>query len=180
MAVKLKGCAVYFYDESGALLLKTTVSAYDPLKNSIEVDKAPELADKSRYNLLILTEPSPHRYSCIAEIINDRVILKIFNGEKKEMRSNVRHTVNGHVKITAYLFEGKAYRLHTPQDAVLVNISKGGVRLRMKANSLSLEDLVHINIQTGDTQKILSALVVNMFSDDETAEYGCKLVLRKA
>ena len=178
MAIKLEGCVAYLYNESGDLLLRTTVSAYDPLKNSIEIDEAPELTDKSRYNLLILTEPSPHKYSCIAEIKNDRVRLKIFNGEKKELRSSVRHTVNGRVKITAYLFEGKAYKLHTPQEALLVNISKGGVRLRMKANSLTIDDLVHINIQTGETQKILPALVVNMFSPDENAEYGCKLVLR--
>ena len=178
MAIKLEGCALYIYNESGAPLLRTKVLAYDPLKNSIEVSQAPELTDKSRYNLLILTEPSPHRYSCIAEIKNDRVMLKIFNGEKKELRSSVRHTVNGRVTITAYLFEGKAYRLHTPQEAVLVNISTGGVRLRMKANSLTMNDLVHISIQTGDTQKILPALVVNMFSTNENAEYGCKLVLR--
>jgi len=179
MAIKLDGCAAHFYDETGNLLLSTVVSAHDPYRSTIEVSEAPELTDKSRYDLLILTEPSPHRYAGVAEIKNDRAVIKLSGGEKKELRSSVRHTINGRVKITAYLFEAKAYRLHTPQDAIMLNISKGGVRLRMKANSLLMDDSVYVNIPTGDTWKILSALVVNLLSDGDSAEYGCRLVFRE-
>ena len=99
------------------------------------------------------------------------------NDEKVEKRSSARYDVNGTVSVVAYLFEGRAYNLHTPQEAELINISKGGVRLRMKTNSLSIDDTVQIILQIGDKQRILCANVLNLNNTEENSEYGCKFVL---
>ena len=111
-----------------------------------------------------------------SKVVEGRLMSVDINGEINEQRSSVRYDVNGTVSVIAYLFEGKAYNLHTPQDAGLINISKGGVRLRMKPNSLSVDDIVHITLQIGDKQRILNAHVVNLNNTEENSEYGCMLV----
>ena len=99
------------------------------------------------------------------------------NGVINEQRSSARYDVNGTVSVIAYLFEGKAYKLHTPQEAWLINISKGGMRIRMKPNSLIIDDMVHISLQIGNKQRILNAHVVNLNNTEENSEYGCMLVV---
>jgi len=176
MAVKFDGCGAYIYDEAGTLLLKTTVVDHDTVNSIIEIEEAPEIADRGKYDVLILTAPSPHTFSCIAEVKLDRIDLKLFRGERKEQRNNVRYVVNGQVEVTGYIHDNKVFPLHTPQEAILVNLSKGGVRLRMKLNSLSLDDMVQIKIQVGDKPKVLSAHVVNTLDTEDSSEYGCKLI----
>ena len=97
--------------------------------------------------------------------------------EKNERRKSVRYDVTGIIEVTAYLYEGKVFYLHTPQKAELINISKGGVRLRMKPNSLSIDDMIQICLQIGAKQRILSANVVNLNNNEESTEYGCELML---
>ena len=99
------------------------------------------------------------------------------SGEIIEQRSCARYDVTGTVDVTAYLYEGKVFYLHTPQKAGLINISKGGVRLRMKPNSLSIDDIIQINLQIGDKQRTLNSHVVNLINNEEDSEYGCKLII---
>ena len=92
-----------------------------------------------------------------------------------EKRGEARYEINGTVSVTEYLDEGKAYRLHSPQDAELVNISRGGIRIRMKTNSLSIDDMVHIVMDIGNRKKQLNARVVNIVDAGEHSDYGCML-----
>ena len=94
----------------------------------------------------------------------------------EEKRSSTRYDANSKVVVLAYLDEGKAFKLHTPQDAVLINISTGGVRLGMKPNSLTIDDTVQISLPIGKKQRLLNAQVVNLYNTDESSEYGCQLV----
>ena len=176
MAVKFKGCAVYIYDMSGKLLAKSTVLSHDTANSTIFISSVPELSDQTKYNLLILTAPSPHAFSCITDISRQGISLKLFRGEQKEQRSNERYVINGSAGIAVYVCDGKTFNLHTPQDAQIVNISKGGVRLKMKPKSLSLDDVVQINVKTGAVPKVLTAHVVNLQDNEKYSEYGCKLV----
>ena len=176
MAFNFEGCAVYVYDAEGKLLVVTTVTAHNKHSSIVDVTYVPELTDQGKYNLLILTSPTPYTYSCIAEVKRNEIRLKLFRGEKKEQRNSERYEVNGGVTIIAYLDEGKVFKLHAPLDAVIVNISKSGVRLKMKPGSLSVGDTVSICVQVGDAPKILTANVVNLRNNDESTEYGCKLV----
>ena len=176
MGAKFKGCAAYIYDEAGKLLVRSTVTAHNAGNSSLDIPYADGITDQANYELLIMTTPSPFAFSCIAGIDGDRITLKLLRGEVREQRSSVRYEINGNATVVAYLYEGRAYALHTPQEAVLVNISKGGVRLKMKKNSLSIDDLVHVNIQIGDKPKILTAHVVNLCDIDDSSEYGCELL----
>ena len=176
MAMTFTGCAAYIYDETGEVLIKTVVAAHDEENDTIKIDEANELSYMSTYVLLILTEPSPHAFSCILELTADGAVLKLSDGEEREQRKSVRYPVSGRVIIDSYLDEGKTYKLHTAQEARLVNISTGGLRLKMKPNSLTVDDLVQIAIQTHAEPRILTAHVVNLLNADESSEYGCKLV----
>ena len=176
MPVDFKGCTVYVYDLSGGLVVKTAVLEHSIANSAVTLPLLPEFEDQSRYNLMILCEPSPYSFSCVSTINGDFVTFALIKGDVREQRSHVRYAMSGTVSVIAYLFEGKAFALHTPQDAGLVNISKGGMRLRMKPNSLSLDDLVHISLDIGDKRRVLSAHVVNLFNADDNSEYGCELL----
>ena len=176
MPVVFKGCSVYVYDLSGKLVVKTTVLEHNVANSAIILPSLPELEDQARYNLMILCDPSPYSFSCLSEIKEDIVTFVLIKGDVREQRSHIRYAMSGTVSVSAYLYEGKAFALHTPQDAGLVNISKGGMRLRMKPNSLSLDDMVHICLDIGEKKRVLSAHVVNLFNTDDNAEYGCELL----
>ena len=176
MSFSFVGCAIYINDESGKKIAASTVTAHNRYNSVIDIKYVPELADQGRYNLLILTSPSPYTYSCIAEVKSRDIKLKLFRGEKKEQRSATRYAVNGTVSIIAYLDEGKVFKLHSPLSAVLVNISQGGLRLRMKPNSLSIGDTISLYIMAGEAPKVLTAMVVNLKDNDDNSEYGCKLL----
>ena len=94
-----------------------------------------------------------------------------------ERRSHIRYDVSGNATIFSYLDEGRAYALHTPQIASLINISQGGVRLSMKYNSMIVDDFVQISILFGNKERLLTAHVVNLADFDGYSEYGCELVV---
>jgi len=176
MPVDFKGCSVYVYDLSGGLVVKTTVLGHSLANSAITLPMLPELEDQTKYNLMILCDPSPYSFSCISDIKDSIVTFVLIKGDVREQRSHVRYAMSGTVSVVDYLHEGKAFALHTPQDAGLVNISKGGMRLRMKPNSLSLDDMVHICLDIGEKTRVLCAHVVNLFNADDNAEYGCELL----
>ena len=176
MVFNFVGCVVYISDAAGKMITSSTVTAHNKYNSIIDIMYVPELADQGKYELLILTAPSPYTYSCVAEVKGRDIKLKLFHGGKKEQRSTVRYAVNGSVALIAYLDEGKVFKLHSPLDAVLMNISQGGVRLKMKPNSLSLGDTVSLYIKAGKAPKVLNATVVNLKNNDDNSEYGCKLV----
>ena len=176
MAFNFVGCAVYINDEYENLLAESTVTAHNKYNSIIDIKYVPELKDQGKYNLLILASPSPYTYSCIADVQRRDIKLKLFHGGKKEQRSTVRYAVNGSVAIIAYIDEGRVFKLHSPMEAVLVNISQGGVRLRMKPNSLLVGDTITMYIKVGEAPKLLTATVVNTKDNEGSAEYGCRLV----
>ena len=176
MLPDFNGCAVYIYDLSGKLLAKTSVVEHNTANSAIDVSFVPDLADQSKYNLLILHAPSPYAFTCICVAKDDITTLLLVDGDVKEQRSDSRYEMNGTVNVLAYLYEGKAFKLLTPLEAGLVNISKGGMRLRMKLNSLSIDDVIHVSLNIGDNRRVLSAHVVNLNNTDDYAEYGCELL----
>ena len=101
---------------------------------------------------------------------------RLMSDEFVEKRSSVRYEVNSTVDVVAYISEEKSYALLSPIEAILVNISKGGVRLKMRPNSMSMEDTVQISLKIGDKQRLLNAQVVNIKDGDGSTEYGCKLI----
>ena len=176
MIPDFNGCPVYIYNSSGKLLAKTTVVEHNTANSAINVSFIPELQDQSKYNLLILSNPSPYAFSCVSVVNGDLLTLLLIEGDVREQRSDSRYEMNVTVSVIAYLFEAKAYRLLSPLKAVLVNISKGGIRLRMKPNSLSIDDMIHVSLDIGDKRRILSAHVVNLNNADDYAEYGFELL----
>ena len=181
MGAKLDGCIVYIYDLSGQQLATASVTAHNMHTSTIDIEGDIEVSgliqDNARYELLILTSPTPHTYSCTAEKRGSGITLKLFRGGKRELRSDTRYEIRGKIDVFAYLDGGKVFELYTPQEAALVNISRGGIRFKMKSNSLMKGDTVRIRFRLEQNEKVLTAHVVNnVDSTAGTAEYGCELV----
>ena len=176
MAGRFVGSTVYIYNDSETRIAESKVIAHNSDNSVIDIEYAPNVVDMGRYELLILTAPSPYAFSCVAETRGSKITLKLFRGEKKELRSNTRYKVNGIVNIIAYISDKKVFKLHSPMEAVLMNISKGGLRLKMKPNSLMMDDIFSTYVKIGESPKVLTAQVVNIKNCEGFSEYGCKLI----
>ena len=177
MGAKFDGCIVYIYDLSEKMLGISEVKTHNLINSSIEIGYVDAIEDGVKYELLILSSPSPHTYSCIAEKRGRKITLKLFRGEKKEQRDDIRYKVLGFIDVFAYIDGGKSFELHTSQEANLINISRSGIRFKMKRNSLMVGDTVQIRFKVKEIEKVLTVNVVNQTDvDDKISEYGCKLL----
>ena len=177
MGEKFDGCVVHVYGIDGSSVAELNVLSHDDDANTIDVTPAAELVDNAQYCLLILAPSVPYAYSGTAEQRGEQTIIKLAGGEIKERRSDTRYKLVGDVAITAYLWEGKVFTLRSPLKASLINISKNGIRISMKYNSMLEDDVVHIRLMTKDTHQVLTAHVVNMKNNDrDSSDYGCRLV----
>ena len=177
MSEYFNDCIVYVYDTDGSPVADVKVLNHDVETNIIEVTPTPDLVDSVRYNLQILTSSVPYTCSGVVDYRREQCLIKLFHGEKKEQRIDTRYKLVGDAVIIAYIWENTAYRLHTPLNASLMDISKNGIRIRMGYNSMMVGDTIHIRLMISDTQQVFTALVVNSSDNGrESSEYGCRLV----
>ena len=177
MGEKFDECVVYVYDANGALATESIVLSHNVEDDTIIVSPTAGLIDNAQYNLMILTPDAPYSFIGIVGLRNDQLIIKLFNGEKAEKRGDKRHNITGEAEVTAYLWGGNVFKLHSALKAKLVNISKNGIRISMGYNSMSVGDVIHIRMLIQNKPQILTALVVNEVDHDrERSDYGCKLV----
>ena len=177
MSANLNECVVYIYNNDGSLAVESIVIEHDAATNTIVIDSTPALIDKTQYNLMILTPSAPYSFSGLVDIRKNQLTIKLFRGEIKEKRGDTRHKISGEAEVTAYLWGGNVFKLHSPLKANLLNISKNGIRISMGFNSMSVGDVIHIRMQIQGMKRNLTALVVNNVDNDrESSDYGCRLV----
>ena len=173
------GCSVLIYDTEGNHLTSTTVTDYDRMTLRIAVKETPPgLSVGDSCGLFILSSPAPCEYQ--GRVANDgmKKIIAMYNGQKKENRGAVRYNVNYPVLIEYYICDGRAYPLHTPLKAELINISKSGVRFSAPTNALSDGDRFQMRMKINDNEKLFIADVINHSDDDfESSKYGCRFLV---
>jgi len=175
-------CRTLIYDEDGELLANVKILAYDSNENTIKVQNLPALDDKKICELLILTAPKPYLYkgtihkTSINKSDSGRLI-RLYREQEAENRKEPRFSTNILTKIDALIFNNTVYKLHTALTVQLINISKGGMRLRSKYNALAIGNRFPINVKIGDSDTMLTAEVINI-TDSETdySEFGCHFV----
>jgi hypothetical protein len=173
------GNAVLLYDNEGNFIKKCEVSFFDKRLYHIRLRSGlpPSMDVGDVCSLLILTETSPMEYKGRVLIEKlDRVLL-LFRGKEKESRRITRYKVNFTALIMSLIREGETYRVHTPIHIHLLDISRIGLRLSAPSNTLRISDRVHIKLKLEESDRILTAVVMNCLDKNETiSEYGCSLI----
>lgn len=181
-ASKYIGRPALVYDANGQYIKKCVITHFDAKNYRLQLRSGvPRSMETDEIGtLLILIEPAPHEYkSRIVEYNSERLFL-IFRGRVKENRKINRYKVDFDAHIISLLRDNKVYPLHTTVAVKVINISRNGLRLRTKANTLREGDRVHVKVRMEESEKILTAMVVNeLDAGSDTAEYGCSMVVAR-
>jgi len=173
------GCPVLIYNESGVQLGNTVVADYNRSAMRIEVNEMPpSLKIGNVCKLLILSSPSPCEFQGRITKEGNNTGIAMFFGQEKENRGSTRYAVNYKAMIENLICDGKAYPLHTPLEASLINISQSGARFRIPRNSFAGGDRFQMRMIIKENAKLLIADVVNYVDkEDGFSEYGCRFLI---
>jgi len=173
------GCSVFIYDELGNSLCSTLVTYYNRRILRIEVENPPSgLNAGDACRLLIMTAPKPCEYRGRIIRIGRRKPIAMYSGKELENRAELRYRITLPAVIEDYVCDGSAYPLHEPLSVELINISKGGARLRAPFNSMADGDRFLMRMDISGRNKLLIAEVRNHFDFGmEASEYGCKFLV---
>jgi len=171
------GATAIIHDESNVLMANVRIIEYDSSENSIEVPDLPVLTEGAKCSVLIMSTPVPYSYQGrIHKRLKKRVIT-LFKGETVEARKfEQRFKTDMPARIVALYNDGKLHSLHTPAIGRILNISKGGLRLRAVYNALNIGDKFQAHIENGEFNTKIMAEVVGR-SDTEGglfSEFSCR------
>jgi hypothetical protein len=170
-------CNVLIYDEKNNLLVNAKIWEHSNDEKYIVVQDWPELSGVERCKLLILTAPSPYSYTGITSKRGTDRLIKLSEEHVEENRREMRYKTDLAGHIESLIYNGKSYPLHTMLDVRIADISKSGMRVRAKDNSLTFDDRFHIHVRIGENDKMLTGKVVNSKTiPPDICEYGCRLV----
>lgn len=173
-------CNVLIYDEKDNLLCNVKIWEHNVLENYIVVQDWPELAGVDQCKLLILTAPAPFSYiGAIRKYNLDRQI-KLFEEHMEENRQEIRYKTDLPGNIEGLVYDGKSFPLHTKLEVRILNISKSGMRILAKENTLNADDRFQIKVKIGENDKLLTCKTVNSRSTTGGfIEHGCRLVSKE-
>jgi hypothetical protein len=170
-------CNVLIYDENDTLLCNVKIWEHNVLENYIVVQDWPELAGVEQCKLLILTAPAPYSYTGVIQKRGLDKLIKLYEEQMEENRKEARYATDLSGVIDSMIYDGKDYPLHTKLTVRITNISKSGIRILAKNNTLNMDDIFTIHIQIGENDKLLTGSVKNCkYTPPDHAEYGCLLV----
>jgi len=167
------------YDKTNTHSGSSVVTQHNKDTQKIVVEEAPsslKVGDSCR--ILILSSPKPCEYQGRMISENPKTIIVIHHGREREGRGAVRYSIKSPAFIENLICASRAYRLHSPLEVELINISKSGVRFRSQYYSLLDGDRFQMRMKINNIEKLLIADVVNhMDIDAETSEYGCRFLI---
>jgi len=179
LSADFTGCPVLIYNEAGVQLGNSVVTHYSRNAMRVELKEIPSPLDVGGVcRLLILSSPSPCEFQGRVTRDGNRKGVAMYYGQEKENRGSTRYTVNYQAMIENLICEGKAYPLHTPLEATLMNISQSGARFRTPRYSFTDGDRFQMRMIIKDTAKLLIADIVNhVDKGEDSSEYGCRFLI---
>ncbi|MDR2599120.1 MAG: PilZ domain-containing protein [Oscillospiraceae bacterium] len=168
-------CTIFIYDMEGNHLVDTVITEHDKAEKQIIISNMPKTLNvNDDCKLLILTEPSPCEFIGRVKKIAGKLYLALRQGQEKESRGATRYKVNTPALIDVLYSEGKPYKLHTPVNVVLLNISVSGVRFRAPYYTLTNNDSFQMHLTIKGAKKKLIAQAVNTLDNEpDSSDYGC-------
>jgi hypothetical protein len=169
------GNTVLIYDSNGNHLSDSVITSYSKAEQQIQLRRMPkELKVNDDCKLLVLSLPTPCEYLGKVRKSAGSFYIALFQGQEKESRAASRYPVNTPALIDTLIVEGKHYKLHTPVDVVLINISTSGVRFRAPFFSLNDGHVFHMHMVISGSKKQLIAQVLNHLDNEPaSSDYGC-------
>ena len=173
------GCNAIIYDENDNLLANVKITEYNANENFVTVPDMPVLEVGIRCKLLILASPAP--YSCQGRVHRRgrRKIITLFKGDTAENRKDSqRYKTDIPAFIEALIVEGKAYFLRNKVEGRVLNISKGGLRLRTKYNAFNIGDRYQIHLKSNELDISMLAIVKGRSDTPEgNSEFNCQFII---
>jgi hypothetical protein len=103
--------------------------------------------------------------------------IKLYEEHTEENRKEARYKTDLPGNIESLIYDGKSYPLNTELEVRIIEISKSGMRILAKENTLVMDAIFHIHLKIGENDKLLSGKVVNCKkTPPDSDEYGCRLV----
>ncbi|MCL2566048.1 MAG: PilZ domain-containing protein [Defluviitaleaceae bacterium] len=179
MRKDFSGCNAIIYDENDNLLVNVKIEAHHVQENSVTVPDVPELTVGILCKLLILTSPTPYSYQGRIHRRTGRKVITLFKGDIAENRKDSqRYKTDIPAFIEALVVEGKTFYLRNKVEGRVLNISKGGLRLRTIYNAFNPGDRYQIHLKSSD-------LDLNMFAEvrgrsdtaDGHSEFSCQFIV---
>jgi hypothetical protein len=174
----LVGCPVHIYDSAGKLLLSSKITDHDRKNERVEIEGSVPGAKKGDVcRLYVATPPAPCEYTGRVFISGyESTIFAIYARKEKETREHERYPVKTKAVIESMVYAGKSYALHTPAEVLILNISKGGVKVRAPLGAMAIGNKFEIRLKIGERYELLLAEVMNAFdSENNSTDYGCRL-----
>jgi hypothetical protein len=172
-----KECNVLIYDVEGNLLVNAEIWEHNIKERYIVVQDWPELAGVSRCKLLILTAPMPYSYLGTIHKRSFEKLIKLYDEHMEENRKEIRYKTDLPGNIENLVYDWTSYPLHKALEVQIVNISRNGIRIQAKDNTLNVGDIFQINIKISGNDKLLMGKVANYrYISQDHCEYGCFLV----
>jgi hypothetical protein len=178
----LVGCPVHVYDSAGKLLQSSKITDHDRKNERVDIEGSVPGAKKGDIcRLYIATPPAPCEYS-------GRVFMPgyasttfaIYGRKEKDTREHTRYPVKTTAVIESMVYAGKSYALHTPAEVLILNISKGGAKVRAPRGAMAVGNKFEIRLKIGERYELLLAEVMNaMDANGAGTDYGCRLCADK-
>jgi len=169
---------VFIYDANGNHLINTIVTSHDRAAQQLQVSMMPEeLKINDDCRLLILSSPIPCEYKGKVKKIGGSQFIAMFLGQEKESRGSARYPVSTPALIDTLIVNEQPYPLQTPIKVILLNISTNGVRFRAPYYSFQDGDIFQMHLVISNSQRKLTAIVVNHIDNEPTSsDYGCRFL----
>jgi hypothetical protein len=168
------------FNEDGQQLTNTKIWDHNLKENYITVKEVFSLIGVIRCNLLILTAPAPYAYRGIIMIRDSEAFIKLHDEHVTENRRETRYKTNLQGNIESLVYGEKSYPLLKALEAQIIDISKSGLRIFVKDNTMNEGDIFVIRIKLGEGDKFLTATAVNSrLVPPDQIEHGCRLVSKE-
>ena len=175
-------CVADIYEDN-TYLTSVKIWGHNTLESYIEVQSSPVLTVGKLCNVLIRTSPDPCTFKGRVRIFRGRTAIMLFGSGQNIVINNLRQMPRFKTDVLAYI-EGsvycdKIYPLHTKTEVTIIDISRGGGRLKACNDCVRPGDKLMIRLH----EKIadISTLFLEVVNCDERqgeySEYGCRFIM---
>lgn len=177
---KYSGCKAFVYaDGKEAISKETTIAEYNSTKLIVFINGSlPEFKENDKVSLLLFLPKSLIEFQGIIRKIDTQGNREItlFKGHEKESREEKRYDMNAWGIVEGLCVGDSTVPIIPGVNLLIVNISKGGVLVRMQAGLLNIGTSFRFRIEVSGRETILNACVKRIrILEDKEVEYGCIL-----
>lgn len=176
--IDYKGCKTVVRDvQSHQVIADTTILEYDKKTAVATLDSSDfNTLDCTRITMLVLYEGVLYEFhgNIRRPAPPGRVVIAMFKGRVKEDRTARRYAVNAPAMIESLIINGRQEPLPYPEPATIINISTGGMLLRVESMKIGAAASFRVRLMIDGTPTYLNNCAVRTHKKGPGyIEYGC-------